>query len=369
MDDRWRGTADTGGQAGPAPAPGSPYTPTPGYGFGPPGFGPPQPFAPPQPDWRAPRRHLGAYVTSGILLTFFANALAFWIAYTTVDMGVDAAALLDSLVKNDPSQGLPVFTAYEWVFTVALLVVGIAAITRRRTSRGAALLLAFLLLGVAFRQLNGLTRSDYRDAVFATEHGTMIVLTYVFALLAAVTVITLLLRARERDVPREPVTAGRRAAGVLLILIGAVQGFWYARNMREFNEAVGPGGGRGAFAEWWHEMLNINARGGYGASAGSTYYHSAAIAAFLVVGVLLLRGTPAARGAALALLGITAYIQLRDLAGIDYGMLPDYYEDTVTGWSITSSFAVTAATLVAITLTRRTARRHVPPQYPPAPLP
>lgn len=362
MDDRWSGTAGTGG---PGQAPG----PTPGYGYGPPGFGPPQPFAPPEPDGRAERRHLGAYVTSGILLTVFACVLAAWITDAVINTGIDVDSLLDSLVKNDPNLRLPVFTPYEWAFVVALLVVGIAALTRRRTARGAALLLAFLLLGVAARQLNGLTRAEYRDLISATEYGTLIVLTYVFAFLAAATVITLMLVARESDVPREPVTGGRRAAGVLLILIGAVQGFWYARGLREFNEALGPGGGRGAFTEWWHEALNVNARGGYGASAGFTYYHSAAIAAFLVVGILLLRGTPAARGAALALLGISAYVKLRDLAGIDYGMLPDYYKDSLTGWSLTSSFAVAAAMLVAITLTRRTTRPHVPPQYPSAPMP
>ncbi|MFD4697165.1 hypothetical protein [Streptomyces niveus] len=356
MDDRWSGTTGTSGQGG-AP------------GFGPPGFGPPQPFAPPEPDGRAPRRHLGAYVTSGILLILFAGALAAWITDTLISVGIDTDALLEGLVKSDPRLMLPVFTPYEWAFAVALLVVGIAALTRRRTARGAALLLAFLLLGVGARQLGGLTRTEYRDTMFAAEHGTLIVLTYVFAFLAAATVLTLLLMARERDVPREPVTGGRRAAGVLLILIGAVQGFWYARGLREFNDILGPDGGRGAFAEWWHELLNINARGGYGASAGFTYYHSAALAAFLVVGVLLLRGTPAARGAALALLAISAYIQLRELAGLDYGMLSEYYKDTVTGWSITSSFAVAVATLLAITLTRHTPRHHAPPQYPPSPLP
>lgn len=360
MDDRWSGTAGTSGQGGQVGAP----------GHGPPGFGPPQPFAPPpEPDGRAARRHLGAYVTSGILLTVFACVLAAWITDAVINAGIDVDAFLDNLIKNDPNLLLPEFTPYEWAFAVALLVVGIAALTRRRTARGAALLLAFLLLGVGARQLSGLTRTEYRDAMFASEHGTLIVLTHVFAFLAAATVITLLLVAQEREVPREPMTGGRRAAGILLILIGLVQGFWYARGLREYNELVGPDGGRGAFSEWWHEVLNINARGGYGVSAGSTFYHSAAIAAFLVVGVLLLRNAPAARGAALALLGITAYIQLRGLASIDYGMLPHYYRDTVTGWSITSSFAVAAATLLAITLTRHTPRHHAPPQYPPSPLP
>ncbi|MET9554948.1 hypothetical protein [Streptomyces sp. NPDC006645] len=383
MDDRWSGaagTAGTGGQGAqgvPGQAPGSPYDPgpapgnAPGYGYGAPGFGAPG-FAPPpepEPDGRAARRHLGAYVTSGVLLLVFACALAAWITDTLINVGIDTDALLEGLVKNDPRLMLPGFTAYEWAFAVALLVVGVAALTRRRTARGAALLLAFLLLGVGARQINGLTRTDYSDVMFNSEHGTLIVLTYVFAFLAAATVITLLLTAREHEVPREPLTGGRRAAGILLILIGLVQGFWYARTLREFSEVVGPDDGRGAFSEWWHEALNINARGGYGASAGFVYYHSAVVAAFLVVGVLLLRSAPAARGAALALLGISAYIQLRDLAGIDYGMLPDYYKDSVTGWSITSAFAVAAATLVAITLTRRTPRRHVPPPYPTAPLP
>ncbi|MET4926340.1 hypothetical protein P3L51_28975 [Streptomyces sp. PSRA5] len=360
-----------GGTGGPGHAPGSPNTPghDPGYGFGPPGFGPPQPFAPPESDGRASRRHLGAYVTSGILLTAFACVLAAWIVYTAINVRVDVDELINSLIKNEPGRPLLVLTAHEWAVTVALLVVGVAALSRRRTARGAALLLAFLLLGAGARQLNGLTRADHRDVMFASEHGTLIVLTYVIAFLAAATVIILMLVARERDLPREPATGGRRAAGVLLILIGALQGFWYARSLREFNEAVGPGGGRGALAEWWHEALNINARGGYGTSAGFTYYHSALVAAFLVVGVLLVLGTPAARGAALALLGVAAYLQLRDLAGLQYDQLSYYYEDTTLGWSLTSAFAAGAAMLVAIALTRRTPRRHVPAPYPTAPLP
>ncbi|MFI6694999.1 hypothetical protein ACIBLA_25200 [Streptomyces sp. NPDC050433] len=358
MDDRW------GGAGGAGHASGS------GYGYGPPGFGPPQPLAPPEPDGRASRRHLGAYVTSGILLIVFACVLGAWIADTAINVRVDVDALLESLVKNDPVQPLLVFTAYEWAFTIALLVVGVATLRLRRTARGAALLLAFLLLGAGARQINGLTRAEYRDVMFASEHGTLIVLSYVFAFLAAATVITLLLLARERDVPPEPATGGRRAAGVLLILIGALQGFWYARSLREFNQALGTGdGGRGAFDEWWHEVLNINARGGYGTSAGFSYYHSALIAAFLVVGVLLLRNTPAARGAALALLGIAAYIQLRELAGVNYDRLLDYYEDSMVGWSLTSSFAAGAAMLVALALTRHTPHRQIPPQYPTAPLP
>ncbi|GGJ87789.1 hypothetical protein GCM10011583_19130 [Streptomyces camponoticapitis] len=376
MDDRWSGTGGPGGPGnafGPADAPGPGYGQgPPGFGppgYGPPGFGPPEPFAPPGPDGRAARRYLGAYVASGILLIVFACVLGAWIADTAVSRHADADGLLESLVMNDPARPLLVFTAHEWAFAVALIVVGIAALARRRLARGAALLLAFLLLGVGVRQISGLARTEYRDVISATEHGTLIVLTYVFAFLAAAAVITLMLVARERDLPREPVTAGRRAAGVLLILIGALQGFWYARNLREYNDAVAPGGGRGAFSEWWHKVLNINARGGYGTSAGFTFYHSALIAAFLVVGVLLLRDTPAARGAALALLGISAYLQLRDLAGIQYDRLSEYYRDTTVGWSLTSSFAAAVAILVAIALTRRPPRPHVPPPYPTAPLP
>ncbi|MFI6081526.1 hypothetical protein ACIBBB_11225 [Streptomyces sp. NPDC051217] len=380
MDDRWSGTGGPGNTGGPADAPG--YGPGQGYspsgygqsgygppGYGPPGFGPPEPFAPPESAGRAARRYLGAYVASGILLIVFACVLGAWIADTAINVHVDADGLLESLVMNDAARPLLIFTAHEWAFTVALFVVGIAALARRRLARGAALLLAFLLLGVGARQIGGLTRTEYRDVMFATQHGALIVLTYVFAFLAAAAVITLMLVARERDVSREPVTGGRRAAGVLLILMGAVQGFWYARNLREFNEAVAPGGGRGAFSEWWHELLNINARGGYGTSAGFTFYHSALIAAFLVVGVLLLRDTPAARGAALALLGIAAYLQLRDLAGVEYDRLPDYYRDATVGWSLTSSFAAGAAMLVAIALTRRVPHPHIPPRYPTAPLP
>ncbi|WP_329033238.1 hypothetical protein OIE71_11765 [Streptomyces sp. NBC_01725] len=369
MDDRWSGMGATGAPAGtgaPGQAPGPGFGPP---GFGPPGFGPPHPFAPPETAGRAPRRHLGAYVTSGILFLVFACVLAAWIGDTAANMRADVDLLLDGLVKNEAGRPLLVFTAHEWAFTVALFVVGIAALARRRTARGAALLLAFLLLGVGARQLNGLTRSDYRDVMFATEHGTLIVLTYVFAFLAAATVIILMLVARERDLPPDPATGARRAAGVLLILTGALQGFWYARGLRQFNEAVGPGGGRGAFSEWWHEALNINARGGYGTSAGFTYYHSALVAAFLVVGVLLLLGAPAARGAALALLGIAAYLQLRDLAGIRYDRLADYYRDTGAGWNLTSSFAAAAAMLVAIALIRHAPRPYVPPRYPPSPLP
>lgn len=364
MNDRWSGmSGGASGTGGPAPAP------DPGYAYGPPGFGPPHPFAPPPTTGRTPRRHVGAHVTSGILLTVFACALAAWIGYTAVTLRVDVDTLLNSLIKNDGRQRLLVFTAHEWAFAVALLVVGIATLALRRTARGSALLLAFLLLGVGARQINGLTRADYRDVMFHTEHGTLIVLTYVFAFLAGATVIILMLVARDRDVPREPASGGRRAAGVLLILIGALQGYWYARGLREFNEGLGGGGGRGAFAEWWHEALNINARGGYAASAGATYYQSALIAAFLVVGVLLLRNTPAARGAALALLGIAVYLQLRDLAGIEYDQLSSYYEDSTVGWSLTSSFAAGAAMLLALALARHTPRPYVPPQYPPAPLP
>lgn len=365
MDDRWSGGYSPSDHRPPGYGP-------PGHGtpdHGPAGFGPPEPFVPPEPPGRADRRYRGPYVASGILLIVFACVLAAWITDMAITVNADADGLLESLVMNDPARPLLVFTAHEWAFAVALLVVGIAALALRRLARGAALLLAFLLLGVGARQLIGLTRTRYRDGMFASEHGTLIVLTYLFAFLAAVAVITLMLVARERELPREPAGGGRRAAGVLLILIGAVQGFWYARNLREFNEAVGPAGGQGAFAEWWHELLNINARGGYGTSAGFTYYASALIAAFLVVGVLLLLGTPAARGAALALLGIAAYIQLRHLAGIQYDRLPDYYRDATLGWSLTSSFAAGAAMLVAIALIRHVPRPYVPPRYPTAPLP
>ncbi|MFB8351630.1 hypothetical protein [Streptomyces niveus] len=377
MDDRWSGMGATGGPAGASGPAGAGQAPGPGFGppgsgpgFGQPGFGPPHPFAPPEPPGRAPRRHTGAYITSGVLLIGFACVLGAWIVHAASNATVDVDWLLESLVKNDPTLPLMVFTAHEWAFTLALLVVGIATLTLRRTARGAALLLAFLLLGVGARQINGLTRSDYRDHMFATEHGTLILLTYMFAFLAAITVIILMLVARERDVPPEPASGGRRAAGVLLILIGAVQGYWYARGMRQLNQYIGDeNGGRGAFTEWWREVLNVNALGGYGISAGFAYYPSVLIAAFLVVGVLLLCNAPAARGAALALLGIAGYLQLRDLAGIEYGRLADHYRDSITGWSLTCSFAVGAAMLVAVVLVRRTARPYVPPRYPPSPLP
>ncbi|WP_405617506.1 hypothetical protein [Streptomyces sp. NBC_01508] len=373
MDDRWSGTAGTGGTGQP-PGPGNGHGPPPPGngpppGYGPPGFGPPAPFAPPPATARASRRHLGAYVTSGILLLVFACVLGAWIIDTAVAVRPDPGVLLESLVKDDGGRPLLVLTVHEWAFAVALLVVGIAALALRTTARGAALLLAFLLLGAGARQLNGLTRSDYRDHMFATEHGGLIVLTYVFAFLAAATVIILLLTARERDIPPEPMTGGRRAAGVLLILIGAVQGFWYVHYLREYNEAIGPDGGPGAFTEWWHEALNVNARGGYGASVGYTHYHSALMAAFLVVGVLLLRNAPAARGAALALLGVAAYLRLRELAGVPYEHLSDYYRNTTFAWSLNSAFAAGAAMLVAIALLLRTPRPYATPQYPTAPLP
>ncbi|WP_405798990.1 hypothetical protein [Streptomyces sp. NBC_01506] len=390
MDDRWSGAGGTGGPKGPGPAPGhAPGSgpapaPAPGYGYPPPGypppgypppgspppgFGPPEPFAPPGTTDRASRRYLGAYVTSGILLLVFACVLVSWFVSMWNRLDPDVDLFLDSLVKVDAGPPLLVFTAHEWAFAAALLVVGIVALTLRRTARGATLLLAFLLLGVGARQISGLTRADYREGMFDAENGPLIVLTYVFAFLAAATVLVLMLMARERDVPREPATGGRRAAGVLLILIGALQGFWFARTLRDFDQAIGPEGGRGAFSEWWHELLNIKSRGSYGISPGFTYYHSALIAAFLVVGVLLLRNAPAARGAALTLLGIATYLQLRDLAGIQYDQLSDYYRDTTTGWNVTSAFAAAVAMLVAIVLTRHTPRPYATPQYPPAPLP
>ncbi|NGN64975.1 hypothetical protein G5C51_13845 [Streptomyces sp. A7024] len=274
------------------------------------------------PAGRAPQRHSGRYIVSGMLLLAYAGGLIAWIVYAMRDGRQSVADLAQGLV--DPAQ--PVAAAYlspyEWILTLALIAVGVLALLRRRLARGGALVLGVILVGLAVRDgiAIGLD-SGYRESF--TEHriGEWYLSTFGAALIVGAVVVFLMARATED--PGEGVAARRwplAVGGALLLVYAAAAIGWKVWELRQdpgyaapdtdlrFTKNVPflPNG-----VEEFFRAIGYPT-GRQDPSVLAPYYHQAAIVlALLAVGVIALYGRRWARGAMLVLSGVLLYLMAR----------------------------------------------------------
>ncbi|MFW6694591.1 hypothetical protein [Streptomyces sp. MAR4 CNX-425] len=290
---------------------------------------------PPASDRHAPRRHLGAYLTAAVLLTALGRMVIVWIYYDFDYVSSDVEdffkALYDPRVLLDPE----LFSPYIWAFTVALLVTGLVAALNRRAARGAALLCGFVMFATAGRELIGLASSDqFRQwYIGGNDLEFAIIASWVMVLLFSATVVVLMLRAGDRPAggPAALPPQGSQLyalAGGLMLLLGLALVGWIVRML---TRDVGPDAGS------YFKGLVDAGESPFPILAGSTEYWEAVFAvSILVVGVLALMRLPVARGAAITVLGVYLYINVRRMIGMtitDYpNEAPDERTAPVLGW-------------------------------------
>ncbi|MBW1596944.1 hypothetical protein [Streptomyces sp. JJ38] len=258
-----------------------------------------------------PRRQLGAYLAAGLLLTMFGRLIVTWIAFgfgfvdTSVGEFLQAVLFDRSIVVEQE-----LLAEHQWALTVALLVVGLLALLGRRVARGGALLLAFLMAAIALRELVGLATDErFRDwYVGSNGLAGQIIGTWVMALLIAVGVLVLMLRAGDRPAPGAPAAArGPGAArytvvGVLLIVLCLAEVGWIIRTLADGVDA----------GDYFLGLVDASVDTYGNQIAGSWAFFGFAYAvALLVTGLLALLRRPVVRGAALTLAGTLLYFQLR----------------------------------------------------------
>ncbi|GAA2099680.1 hypothetical protein GCM10009801_71560 [Streptomyces albiaxialis] len=261
-------------------------------------------------------RHLMAYLVAGTLLSVVARLLMSWTGYGFTwghtDAGDFLRALYDSNERVDPG----LLTAYQWSFAGALTAVGALALANRRAGRSGALLLASVLVLVAVRELVGLVvdDNDFRDRYFGgTGLALPVVASWILALLAAVAVLAVLLRAAERPAPgagraaRGPGAVRYPVAGALLLVLGLISLGWFVHNLVQAESRRG---------DLLRDVVDASALG-YSSFAGDfQVFEVAYMVAAFVLGVLALLRRPGVRGAAFTLMGIQFYLVARTVIGL-----------------------------------------------------
>ncbi|RMI43992.1 hypothetical protein EBN88_06055 [Streptomyces triticirhizae] len=261
-----------------------------------------------------------------MLLLIFGGGVIAWVITGINDSPVSSAddlfrALVDPLRPVD----LRALTPYEWMFAVALVTVAVLALCQRRVARGGALVLAFLLLALCLRQAVGALDDGYRAGFDAPTYGPWTLATYAVGLLIAVTVLILLLPAREAA--REPAgqlpphpgehPGGPRPLGTLgvlggglLIALALADLAWTLDNQRLAAEYD-----LKSWGEYFRDLVDPSLFHSPTSLTSGIYFHEAALAiSMLVVGVLACLGRPVARGAGLTLLAMAAYLEYRAVA-------------------------------------------------------
>jgi hypothetical protein len=322
---------------------------------GPPAFPPTGPPARP-PDGRAPARHAAAYVVSGVLLLAFAGGVIAWLVDGIRTSSSGVGDLLRAMVQPSHPIDELLLTPYEWVFALALIVVAVLALCQRGVARGGGLVLAFLLLAICLRQAVGSLDSDYREGFEDPDYGTWTLLTYGAGLAIAVTVLVLLLPARERGAepvydavgpvrtlrprPRPPVPY--LLGGALLITVGVMQAAWAVDRQQQLDEA-----GYMSFGDYLRDLVDPSLfHSPLSLSSGLTFYEAALFTTLIVTGVLALLGREVARGAGLTAAGMAAYLEGRTVvARFEAGHWDAYFE-SVRGTLTVLSMVFTAAAIV-----------------------
>ncbi|MEO3749259.1 hypothetical protein [Streptomyces sp. B6B3] len=288
-----------------APAP-SPFWPSP-HGA-PPAAGPHGP-GPDEGGGRIPAHQIAPYAVSAVLLMVFAGGVIGWIVDGLRNSDSGVGDLLQALVDPLHARDAQLLTPYEWAFALALLTVAVLALCQRRVARGGALLLAFLLLGICLRQAVGSIDSDYRKDFEHPDYGAWMLATYGIGLAIAVTVLILMLQAREQSgrTPRTLTPPPYRLAGVLLVAIGVVQAAWVVDRQWQMDD-----GNVQPFHDYLRELVDPSVYySPLSLNSGFAFYEAALIVSLVVVGVLALLGRRVARGAGLTLLAVAAYLQAR----------------------------------------------------------
>lgn len=247
----------------------------------------------------AAERHTGAYIASGLLLLLYGLVPAAWTAYTLIVRETPFEDFLSAAFWPSMNNHVMAMTPYEWAFSVALIVVGLCALARRRAARGGALLFAVAVLGLSVREVVGLFDEAYLDEYMTSDEGPWLMATRIAGLLVGVVVLVLMGRAgEERDGHsrlRAPVVAGG-----LMVLAGLVS---------LIGLLTVPG-----LDEYLGEVVDPSSYGPNSMFGGVPYYFAFVLVSLLVVGGMALSRRRVARGAGLVLLPVAGYLGLVTLA-------------------------------------------------------
>lgn len=239
----------------------------------------------------------GAYVLSGVLMLLYGLVPIGWVIYGLVVSHMDFGEFLEGLV-NPLAHGHSnaVLTPYEWAFAVALVVVGIGLLARRRAARGGALLFGFMLLGLSVREAVGLFDAEYRGAYGEYSEGSWILATRIFGLVVALVVLAAMLKARDRDPAlRRASSPAFVAAGVLILLAGLARvTSWIVTYP-------------GDHLDYLRRVFDPSDASPTSISSNVLYYDFALMIALVVVGLIAVLRRRVARGAGLALMPVAGY--------------------------------------------------------------
>jgi hypothetical protein len=310
---------------------------------------------------RAPAEQLPAHLTAGLLLLVMGSAVVAWVVRGLIDADETFAGFARAFVTTqfDAQISSLALTADEWALALALLTVATGLLLGRHLARGGALLLGVLLMLVALRQAVGALNEEYREVFSTPDYGGWMIATYAVAGVAGAVVVLLMLAARAPGPkvafdpygPR-PRTARRTWAGALALALAAIGIAWIVDWQQQLVRALD--------GYTWGDYLRglvdpaVSGAGRWGAD--DSFYAATFVLALVVAGALLIADRPAARGLTLTLLGVTGYLLLRDVVGIDYDNVDDYFAHTRSTLWLLSVLARVALTVAAVLLLTRPER-------------
>ncbi|WP_181788574.1 hypothetical protein, partial [Streptomyces phytophilus] len=310
----------------------------------------------------APQRHLGAYLAVAVLLTALGRMVVVWLYYDFdyVSSGADdfLKALYDPRIMLEPE----LFSPYVWAFTVALMVAGVVAALNRRAGRGAALLCGFVMFATAARELVGLVTSDqFRQwYIGGNDLEVAIISSWSIVLLFSAVVVVLMLRAGERrpaGIAGVPVRGSQLyvIAGGLMVVLGLALAGWIVRMLTRDEGGIGAG-------EYFRGLVDPG-ESFYPVLAGTTeFWEAVFVVSLLVLGVLALMRRPVVRGAAITVLGVYLYINVRRMIGMTITDFPDEvpserqipvlgwdaYTEDLEGWLVLATYIGGSLAAVAV---------------------
>lgn len=309
----------------------------------------------------APRR-LGAYLAVAVLLTALGRTVVVWLYYDFdyVSSGADdfLKALYDPRIMLEPE----LFSPYVWAFTAALLVTGVVAAMNRRAGRGAALLCGFVMFATAARELVGLATSDqFRQwYIGGNDLEVAIISSWSVVLLFSAATVVLMLRAGERPAahPAGTPAGGTQTylvAGGLMVVLGLALVGWIVRMLTRDEGGIGAG-------QYFKGLVDPG-ESFYPVLAGTTEFWEAVFAvSLLALGVLALMRRPVVRGAAITVLAVYLYINVRRMIGMTITDYPneapserqvpvlgwDAYTEDLEGWLVLATYVGGSLMAVAV---------------------
>ncbi|MCX4669297.1 hypothetical protein OG453_21910 [Streptomyces sp. NBC_01381] len=315
-----------------------------------------------------------AYLRMGAAVALYATAAAGFIGYEIDQGGADGTDFLKSLY--DPRTPLTPWaqTPQDWALIATALVFGGIALARRRVARGALMLLAVILIGLSLRELVGLAVSEpYRQMMDSLGNGQLLVIFRVVGLFIGIAILAEMARAGRRSTPPyaaygtnpayggygppPPFRPGPRlrpqitAAGVCVLLGGLVAGAWLVYRLTRPEVFVMGLPGRDAGVDGFFRAV-VDAS--YGTSVPYSFHSVSYVVAPLLVGVLLLRDSPAARGTAIALSFISLYLDARGLYSYAVeGDIGQYFDSTLGTLALLSAVTTAVLALAAVALLLR----------------